>query len=154
MKTKIIASSLAGLAILGGTVGFALTDASSANAATNAAQSAVTQTTGSGHGYLRHHRRELRKEAAADVAKQLGITVDQLKTDLKSGESIAQVAQSKGISPTTVIDSLVKDVDARIEKGVTNDVITKDFAAKVEAKVPAAVTKVVNHQFGQHKAGS
>jgi hypothetical protein len=150
MKTKIIASSVAGLAILGGTLGFALTDVGTANAATTAAQQQVTQDAPAGHGWLRHHRRELRKEAATAVAKDLGISVDELKTDLKGGESVAQIAQSKGIDPTTVVNDLVKQVDARIEKAVTNDVITSDFAKKVEAKVPAVVTKAVNHQFGQH----
>ena len=33
---------------------------------------------------------------------------------------------------------------------MTNDKITQAYATKVEAKVPAAVTKAVNHQFGQH----
>jgi hypothetical protein len=150
MKTKIIASSIAGLAILGGTLGFALTDAGTANAATTAAQQAVTQDAPTGHGWLHHHRRELRTEAATTVAKDLGITVDTLKTDLKGGQSVAQIAQSKGIATTTVVNDLVKQVDARIEKSVSNDVITADFAKKVEAKVPAAVTKAVNHQFGQH----
>ena len=150
MKTKIIASSLAGLAILGGTLGFALTDAGTANAATTAAQQAVTQDAPAGHGWLRHHRHELRKEAATEVAKDLGISVDTLKTDLKAGQSVAQIAESKGIAPSTVINDLVKQVDARVEKAVTNDVITPDFAKKVEAKVPAVVTKAVNHHFGQH----
>jgi hypothetical protein len=150
MKTKIIASSVAGLAILGGTLGFALTDAGTANAATTAAQQQVTQDAPAGHGWLRHHRKELRKEAATAVAKDLGISVDELKTDLKAGQSVAQIAQSKGIATSTVVNDLVKQVDARIEKAVTNDVITPDFAKKVEAKVPAAVTKAVNHQFGQH----
>ena len=149
MKTKIIASSVAGLAILGGTLGFALTETGTANAATTAAQQQVTQDAPAGHGWLRHHRRELRKEAATAVAKDLGISVDELKTDLKAGQSVAQIAQSKGIDPTTVVNDLVKQVDARVEKAVTNDVITPDFAKKVEAKVPAIVTKAVNHHFGQ-----
>jgi hypothetical protein len=151
MKSKLIASSIAGLAILGGTVGFALTETTSADAATKAAQSQVTQDTPTAHGFLRHHRRELRKDALDATAKILNMTPDQLRTDLKSGESVAQVAQSKGVATDTVVNDLVKDVDARINKMVTNDVITQDFATKVEAKVPAAVTKAVNHVFGQHK---
>ena len=150
MKTKIVASSLAGLAILGGTLGFALTETGTASAATTAAQQQVTQDAPTGHGWLHHHRRELRKEAAAAVAKDLGISVDELKSDLKAGQTVVQVAQSKGISETTIVNDLVKQVDARVEKAVTNDVITADFAKKVEAKVPAVVTKAVNHQFGQH----
>jgi hypothetical protein len=150
MKSKLIASSVAGLALLGGTVGFALTQTSTADAATKTAQSQVTSDTPTPQGVLRHHRRQLRKEALDATAKILNVTPEQLKTDLKSGQSVAQVAQSKGVDPNTVINDLVKDVDARVENLVTKDVITKDFAAKVEARVPAVVTKAVNRQFGQH----
>jgi len=149
MKSKIIASSIAGLALLGGTVGFALAETSTADAATKTAQAQVTQDAPTAHGFLRHHRRELRKEALDATAKILNMTPTQLRTDLKSGESVAQVAQAQGVPTTTVIGDLVKDVDARINTLVTNDVITKDFATKVEAKVPAVVTKAVNHQFGK-----
>jgi hypothetical protein len=152
MKSKLIASGIAGLALAGGSIGYALTTTTTANAATTAAQSQVTQDAPAGHGWLRHHRRELRKEALDATAKILNMTPQQLRSDLKSGESVAQVAQSKGVSPTTVINDLVKDVDARINNLVTKDVITQDFATKVEAKVPAAVTKAVNHQFGQKTA--
>ena len=157
MKTKIIASSLAGLALLGGTVAFAVTDAgastpSSSTSTTTAPASPSTSKT-KGEDWLKAHRKEIRRAGVRDVAKTIGISPEDLRTDLKGGQTIAQVANSKGMSTTTLVSDLTKDVDARIQKAESAGKLTSDQATKIEAKVPAAVTKAVNHQFGQHKAG-
>ena len=99
MKTKIIASSLAGLAILGGTVGFALSDASSAGAATKPAAATAPATV---RGFLKAHRHALRHAGLDAAAKVLGMTPDALRAELKSGKSVAEVAQSKNISVADV----------------------------------------------------
>ena len=151
MKSKIIASSVAGLALLGGTIAFAVTDAGATTPTTSApAATAKPATAPKGAGWLKHHRKEIRRAGLRDSAKIIGITPKELRTDLKGGQTVAQVANAKGISTTTLVNDLTHDVDARIQKAVTNGKITQDEATKVEAKVPAAVTKAVNHQFGQH----
>jgi predicted transcriptional regulator len=52
------------------------------------------------------------------VASVLGMTPQDLITQLKTGKSIAQIAQSKGISEQTVINALVKQDTARITQWV------------------------------------
>ena len=146
MKTKIIASSLAGLAILGGTVGFALSDAGSAGAATKPAAATAPATV---RGFLKAHRHALRHAGLDAAAKVLGMTPDALRAELKSGKSVAEVAQSKNISVADVENALVKDADTKIESWVSAGKLTQDKATKIEAKVPAAVDKAVNHVFGQ-----
>ena len=155
MKSKIIASSLAGLALLGGTVAFAVSDAGASTPTTTApAATAQPATTAKGGGrWLKVHRLELRHAGLLASAKVIGITPQALRADLKAGQTVAQVANAKGISTTTLVGDLTHDVDARIQLAVTNGKISQADATKVEAKVPAAVTKAVNHQFGQHKAG-
>jgi hypothetical protein len=148
MKSKIIASSAAGLALLGGTVAYAVSGGT-ANAATT--PSTTQTTTQSAKGWLGHHRRELRRDGAKAVAKDLGISVQQLRTDLKSGQTIAQVANAKGVSTSTIESELTKQVDARIQQAVTKGRLTQARATKIEAKVPTFVDKAINHQFGQHK---
>ncbi len=154
MKTKIIASSLAGLAILGGTVGFAVSGASSAGAATVAAQNTVTQDAPAGHGLGHAHRKALRRAALVAAAKAINITPEALRTDLKNGQTISQVATANGADPKVVASTLVKDIDTRLNTLVSNGKLAQDKATKIEAKVPAAVDKAMNKVFGQHKPAS
>jgi hypothetical protein len=155
MKSKIIASSIAGLALLGGTVAFAVSDAGASTPTTTApAATAKPATSPTGDGqWLKEHRALLRRAGLRASAKVIGITPQALRADLKAGQTVAQVANAKGISTPTLVGDLTHDVDARIQKAVTNGKITQAEATTIEAKVPAAVTKAVNHQFGQHKAG-
>lgn len=50
-------------------------------------------------------------EAAATA---LGITADELRTELQSGKSIADVATAQGVNVQTVIDALVAEAKTRI----------------------------------------
>ncbi len=50
-------------------------------------------------------------EAAATA---LGITADELRTELQGGKSIADVATAKGVNVETVIDALVAEAKTRI----------------------------------------
>jgi hypothetical protein len=157
MKTKIIAASLAALTMLGGALGLALAETGSAGATTTpttqSAPAAPSANAGHhGRSFLRNHRKAVRREVVKDSAQTIGISDQDLVAALKSGKSIAEVAQSKGVDPQKVVDALVKDADTRIDKAVADGKISKDRADKVEAKLPAAATKVVNHVFGQHQS--
>ncbi len=155
MKSKLIASSVAGLALLGGTVAFAVSDAGATTPTTPTtppAASASPATAPKGVAWLKNHRKEIRRAGLRDSAKVIGITPQELRSDLKGGQTVAQVANAKGVSTSTLVTDLTKDVDARIQHAVTKGRITQAEATKIEAKVPAAVTKAVGHQFGQHKA--
>jgi len=149
MKNKIIASSLAGLALLGGTVAFAVSDAGASTPTTSTPAATAKPATAGGH-WLRNHRRQLRRAGLEASAKVIGITPQALRADLKAGQTVAQVANAKGITTTTLVGDLTKDVDAAIQKAVTNGKLTQAQATKVEAKVPAALTKAVNHVFAKH----
>ncbi len=75
-------------------------------------------------------------------------------TDLRSGTSIAEVAQAHNVAPSTVEAALVTAGDARVDKAAANHRLTADQAAKIKATLPAAVDKIVNHVFGQHTSAS
>jgi hypothetical protein len=154
-KNKVIASGLAGLALVGGTLAFALGGGAVAGAATNA-QSAVTQTVAphSVRGWIRQHRKEIRAEGAKTVTSTIGISTDELKQDLMNGQSIAEIATAHNVDPQTVATALVNQVDARIDKGVTNGQLTQARADALKARVPAAIDKVINHHKGDAKANA
>ena len=66
------------------------------------------------------HQRGPRAEGLAKAAEVIGITTDQLKTALQSGQTIAQVAQANGVSVNSVIDALVADAQANLRQRITD----------------------------------
>jgi hypothetical protein len=141
---KFIAPVVIGGALLGG-----IASAGVANAATPAAATAAPSQTGKGQlkAWVRSHRRELRKAGIAISAKTIGITPQALVADLKAGNSIAGVATQHNVSPQTVVDAVVRAADGRINQAATAGKLTSTQANKIEALLPARVTKVVNHTF-------
>lgn len=60
------------------------------------------------------------------AARAIGITTDQLRTELQGGTSIAGVAKAHNVDPQTVIDALVADAKARITDLVNNGTFDKN----------------------------
>lgn len=56
------------------------------------------------------------------AATTLGITNDELRTELESGKTIAEVASDKGVNVQTVIDAMVAAETAHITERVTDAV--------------------------------
>ena len=61
-----------------------------------------------------------------------------LRTDLRDGQSIAQVAQSKNVDPKTVVDAIVKAGDAKIDSLASSGKISAERAAKMKDRLPHA----------------
>ena len=79
---------------------------------------------------VRFHRFVERHEDFAKIAGVIGISEDDLKTAIQSGQSIAQIAQAHNVDPQKVIDALVAE-------GVPTD----------------RATNIVNHVGGFHHRG-
>jgi len=146
MLKKIIAPLVIGGALLGG-----VASAGTAYASTPAPAATASATAHSGkqqlRSWLRAHRHEIRKDAAAVSAKTIGITPTQLVTELRSGKSVAGVAAEHNVSAQSVVNALVSAADAKINQAVTDHKLGSAAAAKIEAALPAYVTKAVNHTF-------
>lgn len=91
--------------------------------------------------------RKLEGLALDPVAKALGITPEQLKTDLANGQSIADIAKSKNLDLNTVIDSLVADASKRIDQAVTDKHLTQAQADKLKSALKPLITNLVNGDF-------
>lgn len=63
-----------------------------------------------------HPRRRIALEAAAEA---LGMTVEELKTELRNGKSIRTVAEERGVEVQAVIDAIVAAVAERAEERAT-----------------------------------
>jgi hypothetical protein len=78
-----------------------------------------------------------------DVAAALGLTPQELRTQLEAGKTLAQIAQAQGISKAALVDKLVAaakaDIAADVKAGrltqAQADAISKNLEARITAKV-------------------
>src|SRR5689334_3442110 len=87
-----------------------------------------------------HGRRHLDLDTAASV---IGVTTDELHTALENGKTLAQVAQSRGISQATLVDRLVATQTARIAAAVKAGRLTQAQADARTAALRARITERV-----------
>ncbi|MEZ5145451.1 MAG: hypothetical protein R2726_23500 [Acidimicrobiales bacterium] len=144
---KLLASTAAGLALFGGSVAIAATGFTGiAGAQDNGQQTQSTQPGDAQHP-LRHRIRHFAKQAVDEVAKDLNMSSKDLVAELRSGKSIADVAQEKGVPLDTIVNDLVGKVDARIDEAVTNGKLTQEKADQLKAKVPERIDTLVHRQL-------
>jgi hypothetical protein len=156
MKKKLIASAAISAALLTGGAAVAATTVLPAYAQstpqTQSPAPTTTPNTPNQTNPVQHPRLRRWVEGVVKTsADTIGIQPKDLVTELKSGKSIAQVAQEHNVDPQKVIDALVAKADARIDQAVQNGKLTQDRANTLKAKVPDAAAKVVNKVRGQHQ---
>jgi hypothetical protein len=94
-----------------------------------------------------------KSDVLGTASKMLGMTPDEITTQLRSGKSLADLATSKGIAPQKLIDAIVADANSRIDKAVTNNKLTADQASKIKGNLNQAVTNLVNNTMPLHGGG-
>ena len=94
-----------------------------------------------GRGHHGPHSGRVSPQATAAV---LGITVDELRTQLEAGKTLAQVAQAEGVSRTALIDGLVKAAKAQLAADVTAGRLTKAQADEAAATLTERITDKVD----------
>lgn len=80
-------------------------------------------------------------EAAADA---IGISVKDLRTAVKGGDTIAEVATANNVEVSTVIDALVAEATAHLEQAVADGNLSEDQAAERAAQLNERITAMVN----------
>ena len=80
------------------------------------------------------------------AASYLGVTEDNLRTELESGKTLAQVAQAHGKSVDGLVDALVADAKEHIDAAVAAGRLTQTQADDVLANIRERVTARVNGQ--------
>jgi hypothetical protein len=84
--------------------------------------------------------------AGVEIAAQaLGMTADELHTALKGGQTLAQVAESKGVNVQVVVDALVASATNHINEEVASGELTQAEADEKLANVTERVTERVNN---------
>jgi hypothetical protein len=145
MRKTIVSVLLAGSLAAGGAIAASSTMSAGASTSTSATTSAKASI--AGHTNHPRLRRAIRRAVIRISAHTIGIQPADLVTDLKAGQSIADVANAHNVQPQTVVDALVKAGDNALEKLVANHKITRARANNIEARLPALATKIVNKHF-------
>jgi polyhydroxyalkanoate synthesis regulator phasin len=96
-----------------------------------------------GHGRGGHGRfaRGVSSEVITDL---LGIDGPTLRTELRDGATLAEIAEANGVEPAAVVDALVAEAEERVDAAVEAGRIDADEAAERLADIEARVTAKVN----------
>lgn len=97
-------------------------------------------------GFGGHHRPGFDGEVLAGL---LGIDADTLRSDLRDGKTIAQIAGEHGVDVQTVIDSFVAETKSHLDLAVQNGRLTQDEADAKLAEATERITDFVNNGFPQ-----
>ena len=75
-------------------------------------------------------------------ASTIGVSTDELKTDIKNGQSVADVATAHSVNPSDVVTAIVDAGTTKLADAVTNGNLTQEKADKVKARLSEAADKV------------
>jgi polyhydroxyalkanoate synthesis regulator phasin len=76
-----------------------------------------------------------------------GISVQELRTALRSGKSLGEIAIEKGKTPAGLVAALTTAANTRIDQAVAEKKLTAEQAASLKAKVATEVTAFVNRKM-------
>ena len=80
----------------------------------------------------------------AAAATFLGTTTADLRTKIQGGQTLAAIATASGKTRDALIQALVTDAKAAIEKAKTDGKLTADQATNLEAGLSARMTQLVD----------
>jgi hypothetical protein len=84
------------------------------------------------------------------AATALGITADELRTELEAGKTIAEVAGERGVDVQTVIDAMVAQLETHLAEEVASGEHTQEEA---DQKLADATTRITDHVNNGMPAG-
>ena len=114
---KLIGAAAFSIALAGGGVAGALLGSPGSS---GAQESSTTTAAAAPSANGDHHELRFgRGPGLAAAAKAIGITEDELRTELEAGKTIAQVAEAHGVDVDTVIDAMVTEATANIRDHIT-----------------------------------
>ena len=89
------------------------------------------------------HRIHVRAHGLGAVAKYLGVTPRALRSELRSGKSLAEIATAHGKSVDGLVDAIVAHARARLDKAVEKGRLTRQRADELLSRLTDAVEKAV-----------
>ena len=93
------------------------------------------------HGFGHDGRHELKLDAAATY---LGLTEEQLRTELESGKTLAQIATAHGKTPEGLVNALVDAASKKLDKAVAAGWLTRAEADSLLKGLKQHITDFVD----------
>ena len=84
----------------------------------------------------------------AIVVKALGITAEELRTELQAGKSVADVAAAKNVSISNIVDAVVAEQTTALKQAVTDGKLTQEQADQRLAMLKANLPKILELKGG------
>jgi polyhydroxyalkanoate synthesis regulator phasin len=81
------------------------------------------------------------------LADSLGLDEDELRSELREGKTIAEVAEEQDVDVADVVDDIVEAQQERVDEAVANGDLTQDEADDIMAGAEARVTAFVNGEW-------
>jgi uncharacterized protein (DUF433 family) len=136
ISRPVAITALAATTLIGGVGGVMLLGPAGADAPDAMTTASATATSGPGDTPC--------PAGFAGVADTIGISTKDLRAALRKGQTIAEIAQAHGANPQDVIDALVADGTARLDRAVENGVIDQTTADDRKATLPDRAAKLVS----------
>jgi hypothetical protein len=83
-------------------------------------------------------------EAAAEA---IGITEDELREAIVSGQTLAEVAEANGVDPAAVVAAMVAEAEEHLAEAVADGRITQEQADERRADLEQRITDLVNGEL-------
>jgi len=144
MRRTLVIAGISSALLVGGAAGMLLGNplVSGAQTATAPADAGSTAPGPAGaHGDRAGRAHGMLKAGLDAAAKALGMTADELRTELRSGKTLGQVADDKGVSRTALVDALVAEANTRIDQAVADGRIPQDKADSIKSGISARITE-------------
>lgn len=90
------------------------------------------------------HRAHPLIESVDTAVEILGIDAETLRDELRSGSSLAEIAEANGVDPQTLIDALVAEAEAMLDQAVADGRIDADRAEERRTDLEERITARVN----------
>ena len=85
------------------------------------------------------------------VADLLGMTPDQIRTEMQAGKSLAQIAEAKGVSRDALKAKIVETQKARLDAAVAAGRMTAEQAQQAAARMSANIDRMLDATPGQRR---
>ena len=104
------------------------------------------QGTQSAEGRRHHPRRHGLRIAARAAAEALGMTVAELREAVRGGQTVAQVAESKGVNADDVEQAIVSALTEAVDRALSEGRIGEERAARIKERLPTFAERFMSHE--------
>ena len=85
----------------------------------------------------------VRAHAPGVIAKYIGITPQELRTELRSGKSLAQIATAHGKTEDGLVNAMLAPLKTRLDKAVQDKRLTQARADEILTRITGVLKKAV-----------